>query len=653
MTSEESSSRLSILLFGKLQIDLNGTSLSGKISDKAMCLLAYLVHEFDRPHRREYLAEMFWPGKPPGMGRNNLRQTLAILRLSLGDRGAASPYLHVTRDEIQFNEQSEYFADANTFVRLIEESATHNHEALIKCEACKGRLKRAVDLYQGDFLEAAPSTDCQLFEEWILIQREAHKRKMLKTLERLISLSEKRQAFRDASDCARRLVEIEPWDEENHRLLMRMLAQDGNRSAALKQYEICQKVIFNEFHVETTKETTALYEAIRQGKWNPPNDRHPIIAPSKSEVIDSKESQPTSRKSLTLQVLSVPIWLILGIVTIILASVLLLSGELPIFFQRDEIPTDITEEIISSELVVPTITPSITPIISSAAGYSTDHNVLIALYESTDGENWTVSEGWNSDESHCNWYGVKCAADVVVKLQLPNNKLCGRLPEQIGQLAELAVLDLHDNKLTGGIPPELGRLNKLAELDLSYNHLEGKIPPELGNLENLVVLSVKGNAGLIGIIPPELGNLLSLRTLRLSSYDGGTQLYGWIPPEIGNLTRLTHLEICNSQVSGPIPPEIGNLTGLVFIDLSNNPLSGELPEELGNLTNAVVFFLGEGKNHLRGPLPLSLVNLNKIELFQFHYTDICEPNDPLLQSWLSDVPELYRTGILCEEVEGN
>ena len=101
----------------------------------------------------------------------------------------------------------------------------------------------------------------------------------------------------------------------------------------------------------------------------------------------------------------------------------------------------------------------------------------------------------------------------------------------------------------------------------------------------------------------------------LSSHlDGGTQLSGPIPPELGNLRRLTHLDISNSLVSGPIPPELGNLTNLVHLSLVQNPLSGSIPSELGNLVNLTTLAVGEGYSELEGPLPLSLMNLKKLQI---------------------------------------
>jgi Leucine-rich repeat (LRR) protein len=111
------------------------------------------------------------------------------------------------------------------------------------------------------------------------------------------------------------------------------------------------------------------------------------------------------------------------------------------------------------------------------------------------------------------------------------------------------------------------------------------------------------------------------------------------------------LEISNSLVSGPIPPELGMLTNLMLLDLSNSPLSGPIPPEIGNLVNLQVLAFGEGVNELGGSLPLSLVNLQKLQAFQFNNTDLCEPTEDTFQAWLNSIDELIRTSVLCQTDE--
>ena len=57
--------RLSLTLLGAFQITLDGEPVTGFESDKVQALLVYLALEADRPHRRDTLAEMFWPDRLP------------------------------------------------------------------------------------------------------------------------------------------------------------------------------------------------------------------------------------------------------------------------------------------------------------------------------------------------------------------------------------------------------------------------------------------------------------------------------------------------------------------------------------------------------------------------------------------------------------
>lgn len=51
--------------------------------------------------------------------------------------------------------------------------------------------------------------------------------------------------------------------------MMRLLAIDGQTSAALGQYERCWQLLRQELNVEPSAETQALAEMIRTGQMNP------------------------------------------------------------------------------------------------------------------------------------------------------------------------------------------------------------------------------------------------------------------------------------------------------------------------------------------------------------------------------------------------
>ena len=125
---------------------------------------------------------------------------------------------------------------------------------------------------------------------------------------------------------------------------------------------------------------------------------------------------------------------------------------------------------------------------------SREREALVALYNATDGPNWTNNENWLTDVPLDTWYGVSTNnRGEVTGLLLSKNKLGGEIPPKLGDLNSLFNLYLDGNQLTGAIPPELGQLTNLRGLRLSENRLTGAIPPELGQLTNLRILNLANN----------------------------------------------------------------------------------------------------------------------------------------------------------------
>ena len=238
-----------------------------------------------------------------------------------------------------------------------------------------------------------------------------------------------------------------------------------------------------------------------------------------------------------------------------------------------------------------------------------DRAALVALYNATDGDNWTDNTNWLSGRPLYEWHGIATDDNGrVVYLSLPNNQLSGEIPPELGNLANLEWLELYENQLSGEIPPELGNLVNLRELRLYDNQLSGEIPAELGNLSSLEHLDLYDNQ-LSGEIPAELGNLSSLEHLDLSDNE-----LREIPPELGNLTNLYALYLAGNELR-EIPPELGNLTNLAALGLYSNQLS-EIPPWLGDLTNLSALYLYD--NQLSGEIPPelgNLVNLRELRLY--------------------------------------
>ena len=324
----------------------------------------------------------------------------------------------------------------------------------------------------------------------------------------------------------------------------------------------------------------------------------------------------------------------------------------------------------------------------------TERDVLITLYESTDGPNWTNNANWLSTEPLSQWYGIVTnVSGRIEQLTLENNNLSGRIPVELGQLDNLRVLNITNNpSLKGQLPVQLSDLplevlmidgtNLCAPPGSGFSRWLSGIPElseyafcqytvehdrELlvdfyhatdgpnwnnntnwlsdaplsdwfgvitGNPDGRITHLTLTDNNLTGSIPPEVGNLNKLIKLSLP----GNHISGRIPAELGQLTDLEIFNLASNNLTGNIPAELGNLVKLWSLNLDENQLTGHIPAELGHLTQLYYLLLSE--NHLTGSIPAELGQLTKIINLSLYENQLTGPipaelgniNNPLLEA---------------------
>ncbi|MFC1543432.1 leucine-rich repeat domain-containing protein, partial [Candidatus Neomarinimicrobiota bacterium] len=189
-----------------------------------------------------------------------------------------------------------------------------------------------------------------------------------------------------------------------------------------------------------------------------------------------------------------------------------------------------------------------------------DSTDLVALYNSTNGDDWTAS--WDLSEPVAEWDGISTSGDRVVDIELPNNNLTGAWPTsymgQSGALSELLGLDLGNNAMTGEIPYYIQNFSALIDLNLQNNDLSGTIPPSIGSLSNLETLDLSGNQ-LSGSAPLHLTYLLNLMDISLEN----NQL-GYVP-DLSGLEWLHGVSVQNNRLDFySIEPMVGNITEFYY-----------------------------------------------------------------------------------------
>ena len=123
---------------------------------------------------------------------------------------------------------------------------------------------------------------------------------------------------------------------------------------------------------------------------------------------------------------------------------------------------------------------------------ATDKAALEALYDATDGANWTTSTNWKTEEALNSWHGVTTDTDGrVTDLDLGGNGLDGTLAAALGDLDALETLDLSSNELSGSLPTGFTELTALTSLTLTRSRaLSGSLPDGLRELANLATVEI-------------------------------------------------------------------------------------------------------------------------------------------------------------------
>ena len=229
-----------------------------------------------------------------------------------------------------------------------------------------------------------------------------------------------------------------------------------------------------------------------------------------------------------------------------------------------------------------------------------DSMALVAFHTTTLGYQWFNQ--WDLTQPMDSWAGVildasGCYVEILFTYQ---NKLNGYLPNAIGVMDQLIVLDLFDDNIGGEIPSTIGDLTNLEYLNLARQNLTGSIPSSIGSCTSLEHINIWQNQ-LTGNIPTQIGNLINLVTLSISF----NQLSGSIPMELENLTNLEIAFLSNNNLSGSIPEMFTNLQSLRYFEVQNNNLEGALPVGIADIPSLMVYYAWN--NNFEGCFPSNYI----------------------------------------------
>lgn len=235
-------------LLGDLLIRDGDGSLSTIGAKKSQALLAYLAMKPSQHVSREKLAGLLWSSTGPDQARQSLRQTLSTIRKELSQIAPEQKILIEEGDLLSLDRS--VTCDVPELESLV---GAGTEEA----------LKRAIDLYRGDFMDGFAINE-ERFDQFVIGERDRLHRMALRAHAYLVELQSRRGALDEAIGTAQRSLRLDILQEPMHRTLMRLYLQSGDIVEALQQYETCAKVLKRELRIEPDAETKALQREILQ-----------------------------------------------------------------------------------------------------------------------------------------------------------------------------------------------------------------------------------------------------------------------------------------------------------------------------------------------------------------------------------------------------
>jgi two-component SAPR family response regulator len=119
------------------------------------------------------------------------------------------------------------------------------------------QIHKAFALYQGDFLREETHA-------WALAARERLRGKFLRIVGRAADALHGKQRYREALDCYRKAIEIDPLAERFYQGVMLCSERLGQRAEALDAYRRCRDVLTRELRTTPSEKTETLHRILRE-----------------------------------------------------------------------------------------------------------------------------------------------------------------------------------------------------------------------------------------------------------------------------------------------------------------------------------------------------------------------------------------------------
>jgi DNA-binding SARP family transcriptional activator len=203
---------------------------------------------------KDLLIDMFWKDEDPAAIEKNFHPTISHIRKALNSQQPLKQNFILFRDgAYQLNPDFSYRIDTEEF------SENFAAARAAKKEGDSGKLREALEaaygIYRGDFMTG-------VYEDWAEEQRQHYSELFVRVVNALAKLSVSEKRWNDALRYAREALSTDPYREDLHRMVMKVLAVQSKPAAIKKHYENMQRVLKDELGVPPAPETERLFREL-------------------------------------------------------------------------------------------------------------------------------------------------------------------------------------------------------------------------------------------------------------------------------------------------------------------------------------------------------------------------------------------------------
>ncbi len=208
-------------------------------------------------HRRadkDVIIDTFWTDSELDSIEKNFHPTISHIRKALNSRQTFKQNFLIFRDgAYQLNPELSYSIDTEEFENSIlgAEKAKRENDA----ENLRRSLETARELYRGEFMAG-------VYDDWAEERRAYYSEQILRVLNGLAKLAYKEKSWAQALKIASEILQIDPFREDVHRLIMKIFAAQGKPAKIKEQFETLQELLKKELGVAPAVETRKTFQEL-------------------------------------------------------------------------------------------------------------------------------------------------------------------------------------------------------------------------------------------------------------------------------------------------------------------------------------------------------------------------------------------------------